>query len=105
MSTPKEIAERASLRWIAAVGTSGVRKEPRPEERSRYGGRVPELGETRSFVPAAFTDWTTLKALPSLRGRGLTVTGRVVYVNRGHRWCRVEYDLDGCGKGYECFKF
>ncbi len=104
MNTPKEIAERASLRWIAAVGTSGVQKEPKPEERGRYGGRVPELGETRSFVPAAFTDWTTERALPSLRDRGLTVTGTVVLVNEAHRWCRVEYEL-GCEKHFECFKF
>lgn len=93
-----------SLHWVAEIGRS-VLRDPETEPRGIYGGSVPEIGETRSFVPAAFTDWTTLKALPSLRGRGLTVTGRVVYVNRGHRWCRVEYDLDGCGKGYECFKF
>ncbi len=104
MKSAKEAAEEKSLRWCDEIGR-GLIHAPEEEPRGRFGGAFPEIGETRSFVPAAFTDWTTLKALPSLRGRGLTVTGRVVYVNRGHRWCRVEYDLDGCGKGYECFKF
>ena len=93
-----------SLHWVDEIGRS-VLRDPETEPRGIYGGSVPEIGETRSFVPAAFTDWTALRALPSLQGKGLTVTGHVVYVNRGHRWCRVEYDLDGCGRCYECFKF
>ena len=104
MNTPKEMAKMKSLHWCDEIGRS-VLREPETDPRGRFGGSVPELGETRSFVPAAFTDWTTLRALPSLQGKGLTVTGTVVLVNEAHRWCRVEYSLDGCSRCYECFKF
>ena len=103
MNTPKEAAELKSLHWCDEIGRS-VMRDPEKGPRGRYGGRVPEVGETRSFVPAAFTGWTTERALPSLQGKGLTVTGTVVLVNEAHRWCRVEYQLDGC-RFYECFKF
>ena len=103
MNTAKERAKMKSLHWVDEIGRS-VLRDPETEPRGIYGGSVPEIGEMRSFVPAAFTDWTTLKALPSLRGKGLTVTGTVVLVNEAHRWCRVEYEL-GCEKHFECFKF
>ena len=93
-----------SLHWVDEIGRS-VLRDPETEPRGIYGGSVPEIGEERSFVPAAFTDVTATKALPSLRDRGLTVTGTVVQVHEAHRWCRVEYLLEGCGRCYECFKF
>lgn len=55
-----------------------------------------------SFKPAAF--FLSLESFGT--SIDVTVTGTVVYVNREHRLCRVEYPTPtpGC-IGHECFKF
>ncbi len=87
--------QASAVSWVLRCG--GPPDPPPPEP-------PPEIGEKRSFVPAAF-----------LNGGGgfdgalhATVTGRVVYVNVPHRWYCVEFplgDYDPPQMGRECFKF
>lgn len=99
-----ESESKASLRWIATVGGTGVRKEPEPEERDfRICGSEPKVGDRITFVPNAFL---ASCQMPMKSFEGMSVTGTVIQVNEAHRWARVEYDLGGMnGVGRECFKF
>ena len=69
-----------------------------------HNSKGPEVGDLYHFLPAAFTDSTGLKILPSLDNRGLQVTGEVIQVHSEHRWFRVEYENRN-GIQHECFKF
>lgn len=65
----------------------------------------PEIGEERTFIPAAFLgsqQFPHSRLMPSTTIP--VVTGRVVQVNEAHRWIRVAYDFHG-GTLYECFKY
>lgn len=66
---------------------------------------VPEIGDRRTFIPAAF-EGEHQQGLRAIRPEAeAEVTGTVVYVNEAHRWCRVRYDLPGGVPAFECFKF
>lgn len=60
-----------------------------------------KIGDEMTFTPSA---WAGEGGLGLLKSK--TVTGRVDYINRAHRYYRVRYELDTfCGRvvGYECF--
>lgn len=61
------------------------------------------LGSEISFVPCAWQGGGL--GLNTLKSR--RVTGRVVYINKEHGFCRVVYELKnifGRSTGHECFK-
>lgn len=62
---------------------------------------VPEPGTAWHWTPSAFT---LAKEETPVRGLTAEVDGRVVYVNRQHRFFRVEGSFPG-GVIRECFKF
>lgn len=65
----------------------------------------PEIGDRKTFVPAAFEGEHQLGLTairPSAENR---VTGTVVYINEAHRWCRIRFELPGGIPAFECFKF
>ena len=64
----------------------------------------PEIGDSFTFMPAAFTDVRSEKVLPHLEMKNLSTTGNVVQIHSEHRWFRVAYDSPS-GILYECFKF
>ena len=66
---------------------------------------APEIGENRTFIPAAFDEGYQGSRLSSIRPDvDLAVTGTVVYVNEAHRWYRAEATFPG-GTIREGFKF
>lgn len=68
-------------------------------------GRVPEIGEIKTFVPSSFLTENGGVSLLSIRpDLEYQVTGTVVYINEQHRWCRVRYET-AKGTAFECFKF
>lgn len=67
--------------------------------------RPPNLGDQRTFVPAAF-EGEHQQGLRSIRPEAdATVTGTVIYVNEAHRWYRVRFELPDGVPAFECFKF
>ena len=67
---------------------------------------APEIGENRTFVPAAFDEGYQGSRLSSIRPDvDLAVTGTVVYVNETHRWFRVRYETPDGGVQHESFKY
>jgi len=67
-------------------------------------------GQLVRFAPAAFTGeqaGSSKKKPEQARGRSeppRTVTGRIDYINRRHRWYNVRYELNGYVL-HEGFKF
>ena len=79
-----------------------ARPEPEPEPGLRW---IPEIGDRRTFVPAAF-EGEHQQGLRSIRpDADAKVTGTVIYINEAHRWCRVRFELPGGVPAFECFKF
>ena len=69
------------------------------------GRPAPEIGDRRTFVPAAF-EGEHQQGLRSIRpDADAKVTGTVIYINEAHRWYRMRYDLPGGVPAFECFKF
>lgn len=61
-----------------------------------------KIGDKMTFTPSA---WAGAGGLGLLKSK--TVTGRVDYINRAHRYYRVRYELELFGGRvtcYECFK-
>lgn len=81
-------------------------REPEPEAVPiRDYGWTPEIGDHRSFVPAAFIQ-EHAAALPGIRpDLDTRVEGTVIFVNQAHRWCRVQWTAPDGSKQCECFKF
>lgn len=65
----------------------------------------PEIGDSYTFEPEAFTDKTSSSNIPTPVNPHPKVTGRVIQIHREHRWFRVEYDGGRSGVLHECFKF
>lgn len=57
-----------------------------------------KIGDKKTFKPAAYERPTA-----GLGAKFGTVTGTVVFINRKHRWYRVEYETKYFGKQHECF--
>lgn len=62
----------------------------------------PEIGAPVSWIPAAFTSHGDDSA--GILGVTVRVNGRIVYINREHRWYRAEARFAG-GVIRECFKY
>lgn len=61
------------------------------------------LGSEISFTPRAWKEGAL--GMRELRSR--RVTGHVIYINKAHGFCRVEYEsknIFGRSRGHECFK-
>ena len=66
---------------------------------------APEIGDRRTFVPAAF-EGEHQQGLRAIRPEAeAEVTGTVVYVNEAHRWFRVRYETPDGGVQHESFKY
>lgn len=69
---------------------------------------APEIGDTMTFVPETDTGSIAGHTWKNMYGSGQAggtpVTGRVVYVNRAHRWARYAWDTPW-GVQHECFRY
>lgn len=61
------------------------------------------IGAPYHFVPAAFVAEKS-GALPGKKELPRSVTGHICYINRAHRYFRVDYYVNGYHLS-ECFKF
>ena len=59
-----------------------------------------KIGDPYTFVPAAFSAGYDDDG----RIKRQKVTGKIIGANRGHRWVRVAYTVNG-NTLYECFKY
>ena len=80
----------------------GKQKSVRSYERSPLMSAPVAVGETVSFVPAAFSFGNNM----TIKGEAMSkpVKGRVVYINRRHRYFTAEYKA-GDKMLKESFKF
>lgn len=79
-------------------------RDPKPEVLTTVG-RLPALGDRKTFVPASF-EGEHQQGLTAIRPNAENrVTGTVVYVNEVHRWYRVRFELPGGVPAFECFKY
>ena len=89
-------ARRSPVPWMHRAPKMDWTEAPPPDR------PPPEIGSSKSFVPAAF--FNCISDINGILHR--PVTGRVVYVHEAHRWYRVEFPLGDRGAvGHECFKF
>lgn len=65
---------------------------------------MPELGEKIRFRPAAFVAEATREDQRSVFDMPRVVTGKIVYINKPHRWYDVAYECNGV-RLREGFKF
>lgn len=65
---------------------------------------MPELGEKVRFRPAAFVAEATREEQRSVFDMPRVVTGKIVYINKPHRYFDVEYEVHG-HRLREAFKF
>lgn len=81
-------------------------REPLTETEPIEGwGWRPQVGDSRTFIPASFTEshCVTLAGIdPALAA---PVTGTVVQVSEERRWYRVRYTAADGSVQHECFKF
>lgn len=63
---------------------------------------TPEVGDPICWTPTAFTHNSA--STEYILGSTVRVSGRIVYVNEEHRYCRAEASFPG-GTIRECFKF
>ena len=69
-----------------------------------YGWR-PDIGDRKTFVPAAF-EGEHQQSISTVRpGTDPRVTGEVVQINAAKRWFRVRWTQPDGSAAYECFKF
>ena len=68
-------------------------------------GPEPDIGDRRTFIPAAFEGEHQQRLLSIRPAADAWVTGTVVYINEAHRWYRVRFDLPGGVPAFESFKY
>ncbi len=100
--TRQQLNEERKTPYAPGTQPNVYTAEPGPEPGLRW---IPEIGDRRTFVPAAF-EGEHQQGLRSIRpDADAKVTGTVISINEAHRWCRVRFELPGGVPAFECFKY